>query len=138
MESAAITETVSDRTDADENAATEATRAVLTTLGERLSEDQAADLAAQLPDEFAEHLTTGASGQRFPEAEFVSRVDQRIETADIPGERAAVSVVGTILEAVDESERAAVVNQFQHYGFDDLLEETNVDVDATDRSPRER
>lgn len=137
MEATAITEAVSDRTNADEDAATEATRAVLMTLGERLSEDQARDLAAQLPDEFAEHLTAGQSGQRFPEEEFVSRVDQRIETPELTGERAAVSVVGTVLEAVDESERAAVVDQFQHYGFDELLAETNADVDVADRSPRE-
>ena len=138
MERAAITETVSDRTEADEEGAEDATRAVLTTLGERVSEDQARDLAAQLPGEYGEHLTEGESGQRFSEEEFVSRVDQRMETVEITGDRAATAVMGTILEAVDEQERAAVVDQFEHYGFEELLSETNADVDISERSPRER
>ena len=103
METEAFVETVSDRTDSDSDAATDATRAVLTTLGEQLSEDPAHDLASQIPGEFSDHLTEGESGQRFSEEEFVSRVDQ-----------------------------------FEHYGFEELLSETNTEVDGTDRTPRER
>ncbi|TYL39491.1 DUF2267 domain-containing protein [Natronococcus pandeyae] len=138
MEHETFVETVSDRTDSDSDAATDATRAVLTTLGERLSEDQAHDLASQLPGEFSDHFTEGESGQRFSEEEFISRVDQRMETVDLTGERATTAVLGTLLEAVDESERAAVVDQFEHYGFEELLSETNTEVDVTDRTPRER
>ncbi|WP_306054382.1 DUF2267 domain-containing protein [Natronococcus wangiae] len=138
MEHEAFVDTVSDRTDSDTDAAADAARAVLTTLGERLSEDQARDLASQLPGEFSTHLTEGESGQRFSEEEFVSRVDQRMDTVELTGELATTRVMGTLLEAVDESERAAVVDQFEHYGFEELLSETNSDVDVSDRSPRER
>lgn len=138
MERAAIVETVSDRTEADEGGADDATRAVLTTLGERLSEDQATDLAAQLPDDLSEHLTTGESDEQFSEEEFIQRVNQRMETLDLTGERAATAVMATVLEALDDEERAAVVDQFQHYGFETLLGETNADVDVSERSPRER
>ncbi|ELY64775.1 saccharopine dehydrogenase NADP-binding domain-containing protein [Natronococcus jeotgali] len=48
----------------------------------------------------------------------------------------ATAVVETVLEAVDESERAAVVDQFEHYGFEDLL--GGIDTDVTDRTPREQ
>lgn len=138
MERDQFTETVGDRTDTDDETATDASQAVLSTLGERLSEDQAQDLAAQLPGELGSHLTRGEAGQRFSEEEFVSRVDQRLETTDLTGNRAATVVLGTVLEAVDERERAAVVDQFEHIGFEELLAETDAEVDVTDRSPRER
>ncbi|MGQ3412966.1 DUF2267 domain-containing protein [Natrinema sp. LN54] len=139
MDQNALLETVGDRaaTDADEDAATDATRAVLETLGERLSEDEAADLAAQLPGDLSQHLTGGESGQRFSEEEFVSRIDQRMDTVELHGEEAATTVLGTVLEAVDESERAAVVDQFEDYGFEELLAETDADIDAADRTPGE-
>ncbi|SFC28674.1 Uncharacterized conserved protein, DUF2267 family [Halobiforma haloterrestris] len=134
----AITETVSDRTAADEHGATDATRAVLATLGERLSADRASDLAAQLPGELAAHLTEAESGQRFSEEEFVSRVDRRMDTVDLTGERAATAVLATVLEALDEEERTAVVDEFERYGFEELLGETDASADVTDRSLRER
>ncbi|WP_436346161.1 DUF2267 domain-containing protein [Natronorubrum sp. FCH18a] len=138
MERAALTETVSDRTEADEDGAMDAIRAVLTTLGERLSADQAEDLAAELPGDLSDHLVEGESGNRFSEEEFISRVDQRMDTLDLTGERAATAVMGTILEAVDEEERAAIVDQFEDYGFETLLGETDADIDISERSPRER
>ncbi|WP_049922260.1 DUF2267 domain-containing protein [Halopiger djelfimassiliensis] len=137
MDREALLQTVSDRTETDRESATDATQAVLTTLGERLSEDEAEDLAAQLPGDLSRDLVEGESGQRFPEAEFVSRIDQRMDTVDLDGEKAATTVLGTVLDAVDEGERAAVVAQFKHYGFEELLAETSADVDVQDRSPRE-
>lgn len=131
MERDQFVETVSDRTGADEDAATDASQAVLATLGERLSEDQATDLAAQLPGDLSTPLTEGESGRRFSEEEFVSRVDQRLETTEITGQRASTAVLGAVLEAVDESERAAVVDQFDHIGFEELLAETDVDPERT-------
>ena len=138
MEQPAITETVSDRTEADEEGAADAIRAVLETLGERLSEDQARDLAAELPADLSEHVAEGESGEQFSEEEFISRVDQRMDTLDVTGERAATAVMATILESVDEAERAAVVDQFERYGFETLLGETEADIDVSERSPRER
>ncbi|MXV62608.1 DUF2267 domain-containing protein [Natronorubrum sp. JWXQ-INN-674] len=138
MERAAITETVRDRTEADEEGATDATQAVLTTLGERLSADRAEDLASELPEELSDRLTAGESGEQFSEEEYISRVDQRLDTFDVTGERAATAVLATILEGLGEDERAAVVDQFEQYGFETLLGETNVDIDVSERSPRER
>lgn len=137
MDRNTLLETVSDRTDVDEESAADVTRAVLETLGERLSADEAEDLAAQLPEDLSRSLTRGESGQRFSEEEFVSRVDQRMDTVDVPGQDAATSVLGTVLEAVDESERAAVVDQFEHYGFEELLAEADADVVDADRTPGE-
>ncbi|ELZ21695.1 hypothetical protein C477_05114 [Haloterrigena salina JCM 13891] len=138
IERAAIVETVSDRTEADDDGATDATRAVLETLGEHLSADQVDDLAAELPPDLSEHLTEGESGEQFSEEEFISRVDQRMETLDVTGERAATAVLATFLESVDEAERSAVVDQFRQYGLETLLGETDADVDVSERSPRER
>ncbi|ELY98497.1 DUF2267 domain-containing protein [Natrialba asiatica] len=137
MEQSVLFETVSDRLDTDEEAASNATRAVVETLGERLSADESEDLAAQLPGDLGQHLTEGESDQRFSEEAFVSRVDQRMDTVDVPAQDATTSVLGTVLEAVDERDRAAVVDRFRHYGFEELLAETDAAVDVGERTPDE-
>ncbi len=60
-----------------------AIRATLMTLGERIPEGNATDLAANLPIEIKWYLTGAVSehGQRFDWAEFVSRVSE-IEKVD--------------------------------------------------------
>ncbi|ELY88336.1 DUF2267 domain-containing protein [Natrialba taiwanensis] len=137
MERAALLEMVSDRLDMDEETASNATRAVVKTLGERLGAGESEELAAQLPGDLGRHLTEGESGQRFSEEAFVSRVDQRMDTVDVPGQDATTSVLGTVLEAVDERDRAAVVDRFRHYGFEELLAETDAAVDVGERTPDE-
>ncbi|ELZ06949.1 DUF2267 domain-containing protein [Natrialba aegyptia] len=137
MERAVFLETVSDRIDTDEESAANATRAVLETIGERLSADESEELAAQLPGDLGRHLTEGESGQRFSEEAFVSRVDQRMDTVDVPAQDATTSVLGMILEAVDERDRPAVVDQFRQYGFEELLAETDAAVDVGERTPDE-
>ncbi len=64
--------------------AVRATRATLTTLGERLPEGEATDLASPLPMEIDRYLTEGEFGQRFDYHEFVGRVAKRegIDRAD--------------------------------------------------------
>ncbi|RQG88106.1 DUF2267 domain-containing protein [Natrarchaeobius halalkaliphilus] len=57
--------------------AVRATRAVLTTLGERLQEGEATDLASPLPMEIDRYLTTADHGQRFDYQEFLDRVATR-------------------------------------------------------------
>lgn len=57
--------------------AVRASRAVLTTLGERLSADEAADVAGVLPMEIDRYLLEADSGQRFDFSEFVDRVAER-------------------------------------------------------------
>ncbi|MFA9425096.1 DUF2267 domain-containing protein [Natronorubrum sp. A-ect3] len=64
--------------------AVRATRAVLTTLGERLQEGEATDLASPLPMEIDRYLTEAEHGQRFDYQEFLDRVAERenIDRAD--------------------------------------------------------
>ena len=64
--------------------AVRATRAVLTTLGERLQEGEATDLASPLPMEIDRYLTDAEHGQRFDYQEFLDRVAERehIDRAD--------------------------------------------------------
>jgi uncharacterized protein (DUF2267 family) len=67
-----------------------ATRATLETLGERIPETLAVNLASQLPQEIGEHLrrtvtmggtgTGTGSGERFGRDEFIRRVAQRSYT----------------------------------------------------------
>ncbi|MEY7847782.1 DUF2267 domain-containing protein [Natrarchaeobius sp. A-rgal3] len=64
--------------------AVRATRAVLTTLGERLQEGEATDLASPLPMEIDRYLTEADHGQRFDYQEFLDRVAERegVDRAD--------------------------------------------------------
>lgn len=64
-----------------------AIRATLTTLGERLQEGEAKDLAANLPMEIDRYLTEAESGQRFDWDEFLDRVWEREGMTD-PNDRA--------------------------------------------------
>ncbi|THE66506.1 DUF2267 domain-containing protein [Salinadaptatus halalkaliphilus] len=57
--------------------AVRATRAVLTTLGERLQEGEATDIASPLPMEIDRYLTEAEHGQRFDYQEFLDRVAER-------------------------------------------------------------
>ena len=82
------------------------TRATLLTLGERLPEGQAADLAASLPMEVKWYMTGAVHehGQRFDWGEFLDRVSE-IENAD-PTDAAyhARVVVDLVREQVPESD----------------------------------
>ena len=57
--------------------AVRASRAVLTTLGERLQEGEATDLASPLPMEIDRYLRDADHGQRFDYQEFLDRVADR-------------------------------------------------------------
>jgi uncharacterized protein (DUF2267 family) len=61
----------------DGAAAERVTRAVLQTLGERISAVQARDLVAQLPAELGPWLFTEDAGQGFDVDEFLRRVAER-------------------------------------------------------------
>ena len=82
-----------------------ATRATLETLGERIPEHLADNLAAQLPIEINEHLhrtvTLGGegTGERFDLPEFVNRVSARSGT----DEPAALYQARVVLEVVDDA-----------------------------------
>ena len=81
------------------------TRATLETLGERIPEHLADNLASQLPQEIGEHLrrtiTLGGegTGERFDLQEFVGRVSARAAT----DEPVAVYQARVVMEVVDEA-----------------------------------
>lgn len=64
-----------------------AIRATLITLGERIQEGEATDLAGTLPMEIDRYLLEAESGQRFDWDEFLDRVWEREEMTD-PNDRA--------------------------------------------------
>ncbi|MCW2951827.1 MAG: hypothetical protein JWQ48_997 [Conexibacter sp.] len=77
--------------------AEQATRAVLQTLGERLSGGEAHDIAEQLPSELATVLDQGGNAQGFDRQEFVRRVAERagIELPDaVAATRAVFAALG--------------------------------------------
>lgn len=49
-------------------------RATLTTLGERIQEGEAGNLAAQLPKELGRHVEKSEEVESFPYQEFIDRV----------------------------------------------------------------
>ncbi|MFC4357347.1 DUF2267 domain-containing protein [Halobium salinum] len=106
--------------------AVSATRATLATLGERIDEGEAEDLAAQLPAEVGEHLTGGDHGEQFDFETFLERVADRAEhdaVAEHP-EDATNAVVRTLQEALGrETEIADVLSQLpQDEGYGGLFE----------------
>ncbi len=88
-----------------------ATRAVLETLGERIPEGLAGNLAAQLPHEIGEHLRrtevyAGAgTGERFDRPDFIARVAER---AGIHDPQAAY-LTRAVAEVVDEATQGALM-----------------------------
>jgi uncharacterized protein (DUF2267 family) len=85
------------------------TRAVLETLGERVPDGLADNLASQLPREIGEHLrrTVGGdgTGDRFDRNTFVDRVTHR---AGLDGPQ-AVFVARVVFEVVDQATQGAVM-----------------------------
>ena len=80
--------------------AVRATRAVLTTLGERLHEGEATDLASPLPMEIDRYLTAADSGQRFDYDEFLERVSERGHVDRPDANYQAQQVVAVVAEVV--------------------------------------
>jgi uncharacterized protein (DUF2267 family) len=82
-----------------------AVRATLETLGERLPEGLADNLAAQLPQEIGEHLRRTellggiGTGERFDRNEFITRVMERSGTD--PGQ--ATYQARVVFEVLDEA-----------------------------------
>lgn len=75
------------------------TRAVLETLGERVDEGGATDIASPLPMEVDRYLLCVDHGQRFGYDEFVDRVQERLASEDLD----LAASYGTP-GAIDESE----------------------------------
>jgi RND superfamily putative drug exporter len=94
-------ERVASLTDLNPEAATRASMATLTTLGERIDGRERDELARALPDRLAESLDAGEDPGRFGAEEFVQRVRRREDgIADADAERDARAVLTTLSGAV--------------------------------------
>lgn len=104
------------------NEAERATRATLETLGSRLTEEEASDLAAQLPPELGQAVTGAPAGvDKFSLDEFFQRVMEREGLDDrAAAERHARTVLGVMSEAVTRGELDDVFSQLPKE-FTDLL-----------------
>jgi len=103
--------------------AVRATRATLTTLGERIQEGEANDLASPLPMEVDHYLRSAESGERFSYEEFVDRVVER-EGGSVDRPEAAYhgqAIVGLLGEIVPGGEMEQVRAQLPA-DFDPLFE----------------
>ncbi|WP_158059406.1 DUF2267 domain-containing protein [Halorussus halophilus] len=98
--------------------AVRATRAVLTTLGERLQAGEAQDLAGSLPMEVDYYLTSADSGQRFDYDEFVDRVAERANVNKSDAAYYGKVVVGLVSELISRGEvedvRGQLTDDYQY------------------------
>jgi uncharacterized protein (DUF2267 family) len=91
--------------------AVRATRAVLTTLGERIGAGEASDLAGPLPMEIDRFLTEADSGQQFSYDEFVDRVAERAAVGGSNAVFHAQAVVALVCSVATGSEAQDVRSQ---------------------------
>lgn len=105
--------------------AEKATRATLETLGERIPEHLADNLAAQLPHEIGEHLRRTimlggeGTGERFDRREFIARVSERIG----PGtdEMASAFQCRVVFEVMEDAVTAGMIDKIEHALPPDLV-----------------
>jgi uncharacterized protein (DUF2267 family) len=100
-----------------------ATRATLETLGERIDDGAASNLAAQLPHEIGEHLhrTASGTGEQFGYTDFLDRVEKR-EGVDRPD---AVYHARVVLEVVQDATTGNLIGKTRQQlpaEFDALFE----------------
>ena len=100
-------------------------RAVLSTLGERITEQEAEDLESQLPTETGRHLTDDVEhAQQFGFEEFADRVAEKAEAAGVEDDPqdASQAVAGVVAEATTGGEFRGIVSQFpQNEAYGRLL-----------------
>lgn len=75
-------------------------RIVLETLGERLTEQTAHHLAAQLPSEIGRHLIGQVSSERMTVEQFSQRIAVRERTTSVLARQHTSAVLGTVARAV--------------------------------------
>lgn len=113
----------------DEGHAAKMTRVVLNTLGERLDEGEASDLAAPLPMEIDRFLTEPRGGQQFSYQEFIDRVCQRGDVEEPDAHFYAQAIVALVAECATGSEIQQVEGQLPE-DFEPLFEFTDRDAVA--------
>ncbi|MCU4750684.1 DUF2267 domain-containing protein [Halobacteria archaeon AArc-curdl1] len=98
-----------------------ATRAVLRTLGERLHEGEATDLASPLPMEIDRYLSEAEHGQRFDYGEFLDRVSEREGVDRADANYHAQQVLAIVAEVVPPGNIEKIKNQLPEE-YDRLFE----------------
>ena len=88
-----------------------AIRAVLWTLGERIQEGEATDLAGPLPMDVDWYLQGAESGERFDYDEFLDRVSERASVERDDANFYAQAVVALVADLVSGSEVEQVRQQ---------------------------
>ena len=104
--------------------AVRATRAVLTTLGERIDPGEATDLASPLPMEVDRYLIEAAEeagGEKFTFQEFIDRVGERAAVDRSAANYDAQTIVGLVSEVVPAGNMEKVRNQLPE-GFEPLFQ----------------
>jgi uncharacterized protein (DUF2267 family) len=97
-----------------------AARATLETLGERLDEDDATELAAKLPGELATWLVTARAREEFGLDEFLRRIAEREGVDAETARRDAEAVFAALADAVGLEQLTEVVAALPA-GYDELL-----------------
>jgi uncharacterized protein (DUF2267 family) len=97
-----------------------AARATLETLGERLDEDDATELAAKLPGELATWLVTARAREDFGLDEFLRRIAEREGVDAATARRDAEAVFAALADAVGREQLIEVVAALPA-DYDELL-----------------
>lgn len=110
--------------------AREASNVVLETLGERITEAEVDDLAAQLPEELTDPLIWNEeTAESMSVDAFVSRVDERTSEnshlAEVDGETLSKAVVSTVADAVTGGEAGDIRDQLPE-SFEELLDPSDI------------
>lgn len=103
-------------------------RAVLTTLGERLYPGEASDLAGSLPLELDYYVEHAESGQRFDRNEFISRVAEREESEEVDAFRHIQLVFEIVAKAVPAGEVQDIRTELPEE-FEDFFDEVELDLE---------
>ncbi len=108
--------------------AVRAIRATLTTLGERLHEGEATDLASPLPMEIDRYITEAEHGQRFDYSAFLDRVAEREGVDRSDANYHAQQIVAVIAEDTPPGNLEKARNQLPE-DFDGLFEAVDHEAD---------
>jgi uncharacterized protein (DUF2267 family) len=122
----AFTKQVAELAGIDGDLAERATEATLRTIGERISEGEAEDLARHLPDSLARVIVQPGPAQPFPAEEFFRRVAEREGTDPESAEHHAAAVVAALARREGRKELHDMVSQLPR----DLRERLLTLVDA--------
>lgn len=111
--------------------AVRATRATLTTLGERLDPGEATDLASPLPMEIDRYIAEADSGQRFSYTEFLDRVSERANVDNADANYHSQQLVALLAEVVPPGNIEKARNQLPE-DFEPLFEFVDQDESSTE------